>query len=118
MISNFKDSHSFQNRLHESTRIIHKYPDRIPIICEKKHNDKNIPDIDKQKYLVSKELTIGQFIYVIRKRIQINSDEAIFLFTNGIIPPSSSTIGAIYDVYKDNDLFIYFTYTKENTFGL
>ena len=113
----FKDSYSFQERLNESTRIIYKYPDRIPIICEKRNDDKHIPDIDKHKYLVPKELTIGQFMYVIRKRIHINPDESIFLFTNGVIPPSSVTIGAIYDVYKDNDLFIYFTYTKENTFG-
>ena len=30
----------------------------------------DISDIDKQKYLVPADLTVGQFVYVIRKRIK------------------------------------------------
>ena len=31
--------------------------------------------------------TVGQFVYVIRKRINIPSDKAIFIFVNNTLPP-------------------------------
>ena len=31
----FKSKHNFEKRLEESTTIIAKYPERIPIICER-----------------------------------------------------------------------------------
>ena len=69
---NFKYEVSFQDRLNESTRILAKYPDRKPIICEKLPNQFDLPNIDKRKYLVPNDLTIGQFLYVIRKRMRLN----------------------------------------------
>ena len=47
----FKDSHSLENRTRECKRILLKYPERIPIICEK-NNTFNVdcPEIDKNKY--------------------------------------------------------------------
>lgn len=63
----FKAEHKLDQRKTESLRILQKYPDRIPVICEK--SDKSsIQDIDKKKYLVPQDLTCGQFLYVIRKR--------------------------------------------------
>lgn len=113
----FKSQHSFEDRIEESTRIIAKYPDRRPIICEKLKNQRDLPDIDKKKYLVPFDLTIGQFIYVIRKRIQIRPEEGIFLFINNQIVTGSSIIGYIYENSKDPDGFLYIQYAKENTFG-
>jgi GABA(A) receptor-associated protein len=49
-----------------TARIRAKYPDRIPVICEKALKS-NLEDIDKKKYLVPSDLTVGQFVYVIRK---------------------------------------------------
>ena len=40
----FRDKFPFKKRLDESTRIMEKYPDRIPIICEKWGNDAEIPE--------------------------------------------------------------------------
>lgn len=113
----FKTKHSFQHRLEESTRIMEKYPDRIPVICEKKPGG-NTPDIDKNKYLVPNDLTVGQFIYVLRKHIKITSVEALYLFVNGTIPPTSELMRNVYTNYRDNDGFVYFVYACENTFGL
>jgi GABA(A) receptor-associated protein len=113
---NFKLKHSFEHRLSESSRIRDKYPDRIPIICEK-INRANVPDIDKEKYLVPNDLTVGQFIYVIRKRIKLPAEAAIYLFLSGSIPPTSALISNLYESFKDEDGFLYVTYSKENTFG-
>lgn len=113
----FRTTHTFEERLQESNRITQKYPERIPIICEKAKNS-NVTDLDKSKYLVPCDLTIGQFMFVIRKRMKLSSEQAIFLFVNNSIPSTSSSVSQIYDSYKDDDGFLYITYSGENTFGL
>lgn len=115
-LSSFKNSYHFAERFNEATRILNKYPDRIPIICEK-HKNSNMIEIDKHKYLVPHDLTCGQFIYVIRKRLKLPTEKAIFIIVNGNIPPTSSTISEIYYKNKNEDGFLYITYTSENVFG-
>ena len=112
---NFKDRYSFENRLAESTRIKSKFPDRIPIIVER--GSKNIEDIDKNKYLVPKDLTVGQFMYVIRKRIHLTPDQAFYIFINNTIPTTSELICVEYNQKKADDGFLYITYSGESTFG-
>ena len=57
------------------------------VICEKADKT-SIPDIDKKKYLVPADLTVGQFVYVIRKRIELPPEKAIFIFVNNQMPPT------------------------------
>lgn len=57
------------------------------MICEKADRS-DIPDIDKKKYLVPADLTVGQFHYVIRKRIKLAPEKALFLFCSNSIPPN------------------------------
>jgi GABA(A) receptor-associated protein len=115
----FKSEISFDKRLEESIRIRTKYPDRVPIICEKMDGIKNsdIPSIDKKKYLVPLDLTIGQFTYIIRSRMKLPAEKAIFLFIGDTIPPTSTSISEIYEFKKDKDGFLYVRYSGENTFG-
>lgn len=113
---NFKIMYSFESRKLESYKIMEKYEDRRPIIVEKL-NGSNIPQIDKKKYLVPVDLTIGQFIYVIRKRIRLNPNKALYIFVNNVIPPTSMLISDIYDKNKDKDGFLYVVYSSESTFG-
>lgn len=103
----FKSEHTFQQRYEKSSRIMNKYPDKIPIICEKMYDIKNkdIPTIDKTKYIVPKDLTISQFLYVVRNRMKLTSEKAIFLFIGGTIPASSELILNIYSEHKDSDGF-------------
>ena len=68
----------------EAERIRSKYQDRIPVICEKAEKS-NIPDIDKKKYLVPADLTVGQFVYVIRRRIKVDPNTNIFIFVNNVL---------------------------------
>ncbi len=114
----FKKNHDFEKRLSESQQIMKKYPGRLPIIVEKYKNSR-LNDIDKTKFLVSKELKMSQFLFIIRKRIKISSSESIFLFIgeNGQLCPSATEIGDIYENYSDKDGFLYLTYANENTFG-
>eukprot|EP00249_Psilotum_nudum_P017667 c26432_g1_i1 orf=469-831(-) len=115
--STFKQEHPLEKRQAEAARIRDKYPDRIPVIVERAERS-YIPDIDKKKYLVPADLTVGQFVYVIRKRIKLSPEKAIFIFVNSILPPTAAMISAIYEEHKDEDGFLYVTYSGENTFGI
>jgi len=112
----FKSEFTEEQRKAESARIKEKYPDRLPIIVEKSDKSK-VEEIDKKKYLVPADLTCGQFVYVIRKRLKLEAEKAIFLFVNGVIPPTSELLSAVFDEHKDDDGFLYITYSTENTFG-
>lgn len=113
----FKMQHSFDKRKEESTRIKEKYSDKIPVILEKSSNS-NIPQINKHKFLLTKDLTIGQFMYIIRQQIKLDSSQAIFLFVdNSTIPSTVKTIGNVYNDNADKDGFLYITYSAEQMFG-
>ncbi|KAI7985216.1 Autophagy-related protein 8e [Camellia lanceoleosa] len=45
------------------------------------------PDL-QNKYLVPADLTVGQFVYVIRKRIKLSAEKAIFIFVDNVLPPT------------------------------
>ena len=63
------------------------------------------------------DLTCGQFMYVIRKRLKLPAEQGIYLFVGGVIPASAAMLNAVYEEHKDPDGFLYMTYSGENTFG-
>lgn len=106
----------------------------------------------ESRYLVPADLTVGQFVYVVRKRIKLSAEKAIFVFVNNVLPPTgefeysydpffffllgsfflkftkgcllnlcsvstAALMSAIYEENKDEDGFLYMTYSGENTFG-
>lgn len=70
----------------------------------------DIATIDKKKYLVPADLTVGQFVYVIRKRIKLSPEKAIFIFVDEVLPPTAALMSSIYEEHKDEDGFLYITY--------
>ena len=88
---NFKKKSTLENRINESNKILKKYPDRVPVIVEK-HHDSDINDIDKSKYLVPKDMTMGQFLFVVRKRIKLGPEQALFITVNSTLVSSVKTI--------------------------
>lgn len=112
----FKRVHTIDKRIGESQRILKKYPCRIPVIVEKASKS-NIQDIDKHKFLVPGDLTVGQFCYVIRKRIKLEPETALFLFVNNQLPATSALMSQIYKEHKEGCGFLYFFYSGESCFG-
>lgn len=114
----FRNHFRFEDRLKESIRLLNKYPDRIPIICERSTTAaRDCPIINRTKYLVPRDLTIGDFLYVIRKRLHFPSEKAIFLVVGNTTPSTTSVIYDLYHIYKDADNYLYITYDQENVFG-
>ena len=119
-MSNYQKKFSFSQRKTEADRIREKYPNRVPIICEKAKmcSDKAIHNLDKRKYLVPKDLKLADFMYVIRKRMKLSPEKSIFLFLgDNNLAPCSALLGVLYEKYKEKDGFLYITYNGESTFG-
>ena len=114
--SRYKKEKSLEDRKKESANILSKYSGHIPVIVDKDPKCK-LPDIERQKFLVPSDLTIGHFIYVVRKRINIQATETIFLFVNKRLPPSNMSMGNLYSDNKDEDGFMYCTYSSDTAYG-
>ena len=109
------EKQTIEERKVQSNKVLNKYPERIPVIVEPLTND--ILSIDKNKFIVSKDMTFGQFIYIIKKRLKVESNVALFFTINGNLCTSGTDIGTIYSEKKNEDNFLYIKYTTENTFG-
>ena len=88
----------------------------LQVICEKVEKS-DIATIDKKKYLVPADLTVGQFVYVIRKRIKLSPEKAIFIFVDEVLPPTAALMSSIYEEHKDEDGFLYITYVPMHMIG-
>lgn len=114
----FKYRFSFEKRREEAHRILTKYPDRVPVICERDSRSLDIPEIDRKKYLIPYDLTVANFMYVIRKRLTLPPEKSIYLFVNDtVMPATSQYLRNIYAEHADKDGFLYITYAGETTFG-
>jgi len=104
---------SLEERKNTSNMIKSKYKNRIPIIIDS--NDKL--KLEKNKYIVPSELSISEFLYIIRKKLTIKSTDAIYIMCNNKLMNSIDTINSIYNNEMSDDGFLYFIISLENTFG-
>lgn len=110
-------SKTLQLKPEEFDSIRLKYPDRIPIFVTKDPKKSSLPDIGKKKFLAPADITLTEFLYVIRKWIKLKPEEALYVYIKDVLPQMTSTLGEIYSLYKDSDGALRMTYALENTFG-
>lgn len=109
---------SFENRLEMTRRIKERYSSRIPIIVLQPEHNNNIPKLSQYKYLVPDDLTVSQFMFVLRKRIKLDHSKALFMFVDrSVLLNGSMYMDLVYNQYKSDDGFLYITLAGENTFG-
>ncbi|NP_001275429.1 autophagy-related protein 8i-like [Solanum tuberosum] len=112
----FKDEFSYEERLAESRDIIAKYPDRVPVVAER-YSKTDLPEMEKKKYLVPRDMSVGQFIHILSGRLHLAPGKALFVFVNNTLPQTTSLIETVYESSKDKDGFLYMCYSSEKTFG-
>ncbi|MHB1909593.1 MAG: ubiquitin family protein [Nitrososphaerales archaeon] len=115
-MTRYQEIYTFEERLAEATNVRNKFPDRVPVIVE------TIPktsykQLDKSKYLVPQDLSLGKFIYVIRKRLQLKPEQSLFVFIGKEAPPTGELMSNLYAKHKKDDGFLYLLYGTEDTFG-
>eukprot|EP00112_Aurelia_sp_Birch-Aquarium-sp1_P005562 Seg1634.14 transcript_id=Seg1634.14/GoldUCD/mRNA.D3Y31 product="Microtubule-associated proteins 1A/1B light chain 3B" protein_id=Seg1634.14/GoldUCD/D3Y31 len=114
----FKERKTFHARKRDSEAIMALYPDKVPIIIERYKNERNLPVLDKIKYLVPFDMTMGSLANITRKRLQLSSAQSLFLLVNHKSMACASTL--LSDVYrdeKDDDGFVYVVYASQEVFG-
>jgi GABA(A) receptor-associated protein len=114
----FQQSLDFESRLEESKRICAKFPDRIPVVVERSKSSPTLQQVHNPKFLAPKELTVGKFMFIIKRRLKMNSEQSLYLLAKDtFLINSSSLLCSVFDQHKDKDGFLYITYSVENTFG-
>ena len=88
-------------------------PDRLPVIVEKHSQSySTTPDLKETKFLVPHDLNIAHFKLQIRKRMPgFDSNSLLYLFFGGNTLNLSELMKVAYEKYKDEDGFLYVTYS-------
>lgn len=101
--------------LKESRSIRSKYPEKTPVIVRTRNKKLKL---ERQKFLIPNDLTVSQLMYVIRKRVELKKESAIFMLVNDLMPPSTQLISQLYQDQHDKDTEMLFVeIAMENTFG-
>jgi GABA(A) receptor-associated protein len=101
--------------------LLNKYPNRVPIVISSKSFKTQI-----NRFIVPLDMTVAQFIVILRNKTKLKPEEALYIFIkdcsvknkeNGVIAPSSESMGSLYEKYKDDKLLLNLVYEKESVFG-
>lgn len=102
----------------EAEAIFRKFEgNHLPVIVERGDGGRDLPLLDKTKFMVPRQLTWGQLIYLIRRRLAVSADTGLYIFVNNTVPPASATVQEIHEAHCAVDGFLYATYSGEATFG-
>jgi GABA(A) receptor-associated protein len=114
MTNQFKTQYTLEERKKQSSNILTKYKESIPIYIDFTNLSK---PIEKSKFVIPNGFSIGQLLTAIRMKMSLSPSCALFIFINNRLVPVTSTISTIYESNKDEDGFLYVCCSEENTFG-
>ena len=64
------------------------------------------------------DLPMGLVMKFVRDRLPMSSNESLYLFVcETVLVSASTTVGEVYELYREDDGFVYVTYATQETFG-
>eukprot|EP01065_Artemidia_motanka_P052000 TRINITY_DN9288_c1_g1_i1.p1 TRINITY_DN9288_c1_g1~~TRINITY_DN9288_c1_g1_i1.p1 ORF type:complete len:144 (+),score=19.43 TRINITY_DN9288_c1_g1_i1:185-616(+) len=97
-------------------RLSEKHPDHIPVIFQKLKGSK-IPDLQKPKVLAPRTFTFGNLASLIRRRIELQPGQALYMFVGNTALAPQAKLAELYITDRDADGILYVTYSGEEAFG-
>jgi GABA(A) receptor-associated protein len=102
----------------EAARILAKYPDKVPVVVIRARGARaSMPELKKWKYVVPRDLTLGQFMYLLRRHMTLPPEEALFLFVGNTLVPSGERVADVWARYRSEDGALHVVYSGESAFG-
>ena len=99
-----------------SSTLPEKFKNRVPVVLNKGKGV--LIELEKGKFLINKDTTLGQFAMMLRRKNKLTPTEAIYIFCNNVLPQSNATMMDLWTQHHDkDDDILYLTCAKENTFG-
>ena len=113
----YKTDFTLEERKSESDKITRFWPNKIPIIIEKKAKSQ-LEDVPKSKLLCPDAYDYSQFLFCLRTKIQLKKEDSLFVFIKGTeVVTGDKPMKAIYQENKDEDGFLYLMYCENEALG-
>ena len=111
----FRQRTTLEERKRQCAEVTTRRPTYTPIVVEP---GDGAPMIDKDKFLAREELTVSQFTFVLRRRLRMETSQALFLLVDRKLVSGDTTLRSVHRrSTPSDDGFLYITYTFENAFG-
>ena len=104
----FEEETPEQRMIRLSKRIRENNPEKIPVLIK----TKNLK-ISKEKFVVSKDTTLGNFTKAIRKYVEISEKDALFLLIDNLLYTPNKTFKEI----DTKEPYLTIVLCKEETYG-
>lgn len=107
-----------ETRRNESKLILYNHPTKIPVVLEPFQAKPNTLTIQHNKFLVPRMYTFHEFIQHVRRRLSMDKSQGLFLMVDGKVSPTpEQCMFKLYETYKNEDGFLYLTYSSHEVYG-
>lgn len=109
---------SVENRKQRTQSLLRRHPDKVPTMLYSRSAD-SMRALKKWRFVVGREMTVGHFLYVVRRYNSgiLDPAAALCLCANNTVLMPNKTLGEVYGEHIDEDGMLYLTYLEENAFG-
>lgn len=97
-----------------------RFPGRVFVLLDRaaaNQGGRDMPMIDKHKFIIPNDMTVGQFMFIVRKRLSLPPEKAMFLFVKNTLPTTGQMMSEVHRAHADPDGFLRMVYTGEAVFG-